>query len=156
MHLVINQYGQAVNFLLTSGQVADNNAKVLFHLSKDLEGFLLGDRGYLLNDEKREFLERDGKLFIVSKDRKNMKKKELPLGVKLHLRKRGVVESAIGKHKCCYDIEHTRHRSPFNSMVNIMAAMVAYSFSERKPKTVVDTSKYAIEEQNQKQEKLAA
>ena len=35
------------------------------------------------------------------------------------------------KHVC--QIEHTRHRSPINAYVNILAALVAYTWQEHKP-----------------------
>ena len=155
-HLVVNQYGQPMNFLLTSASMADNDVKVLFHLSKDLEGFLFGDRGYLLNHDKRVFLERDGKLFVVSKDRKNMKKKDIPLQAKLYLKKRGIIESVINQHKNVLDIEHTRHRSPFNALTNMIAAMVAYTFMERKPKTAINIAQYAIEQPDNENLNMAA
>jgi hypothetical protein len=47
-HLVINQYGELVNFVLTSGNVADNNGLVLAELLADLQGQCFGDRGYLI------------------------------------------------------------------------------------------------------------
>jgi hypothetical protein len=46
-HLVINQYGELVNFVLTPGNVADNNAGVLAEALEGLQGQCLGDRGYL-------------------------------------------------------------------------------------------------------------
>lgn len=46
-HLVINQYGELVNFVLTPGNVADNNIGVLHQALDGLQGQCLGDRGYL-------------------------------------------------------------------------------------------------------------
>jgi hypothetical protein len=46
-HLVINQYSELVNFVLTSGNVSDNNGQVLTELLADLQGQCFGDRGYL-------------------------------------------------------------------------------------------------------------
>ena len=43
-HLVINQYGQLVNFVITPGNVADNNGGLLTELLADLKGQCFGDR----------------------------------------------------------------------------------------------------------------
>jgi hypothetical protein len=47
MHVVINREAQLVNFLLTAGNVADNNHQVLNYLLKEVEGKVYGDKGYL-------------------------------------------------------------------------------------------------------------
>jgi len=48
-HLVINQYGEVVNFLFTPANVANNNQLVLQHQLQGLMGKCYGDRGYLSN-----------------------------------------------------------------------------------------------------------
>ncbi|MGD1861171.1 MAG: IS982 family transposase, partial [Leptolyngbyaceae cyanobacterium] len=35
--------------------------------------------------------------------------------------------------KNIFQIEHSRHRSPFNFLVNTLAALVAYTYQEKKP-----------------------
>jgi len=52
---------------------------------------------------------------------------------KLLLKKRGIIESVNDILKTVCDIEHTRHRSPVNRLVNTYAALVAYTWMERKP-----------------------
>ena len=47
---------------------------------------------------------------------------------KLLLRKRGVIESAIGILKESFDIEHSRHRSPSNFLCHTLSALTAYFF----------------------------
>ena len=137
-HLVINQNGELMNFYISSGNVSDANAKVLFLLTKNLKGWLFGDRGYLLNIEKRDLLERDGLLHIFSKCRKNMKKQNIGLEPSLWIRKRGVIESVIDITKNTCNAVHTRHRSPENAFTNLLASLVAYSFLPKKPSTVIN------------------
>jgi len=52
---------------------------------------------------------------------------------KLLLRKRAVIESVNDFLKNVCQVEHTRHRSLVNFMVNLLAALAAYSFLPRKP-----------------------
>jgi hypothetical protein len=147
-HLITNQLGELMNFSITQGSTADNKAKVLFTLTKNLMGWLFGDKGYLLSEEKREFLERDGLLKIFSKCRKNMKKDPLPLEASLWIRKRGVIESVIDLTKNTCDAAHTRHRSPFNALINLFSALAAYSFFQRKPTTFINLQARLIGQPN--------
>ena len=59
-HLITNQFEELINFHISAGNVLDNNAKVLFLLTKDLYGWLFGDKGYLLSQAKRDLLKRNG------------------------------------------------------------------------------------------------
>jgi len=144
-HIVVNQFGELVNCTLTTGSTADNNLRVLFRLTNDLMGYFFGDKGYLLNEDKRIFLEKDGLLKFRTKVRKNMEKQQLELEPKLWLKKRGIVESVIDIHKEHMDVAHTRHRSPTNALVNIFAGLVAYNFRQRKPSTSINLERYLLE-----------
>ena len=137
-HLVTNHYGELMNFYLSSGNISDANAKVLYFLTKDLKGWLFGDRGYLLNEEKKTFLEKDGLLQIFAKCRKNMKKQKISVEHKLWIRKRGIIESVIDITKSDCNATHTRHRSPYNAFTNLFAALVAYCLRTEKPKTSIN------------------
>ena len=52
---------------------------------------------------------------------------------RLGLSKRGIIESVncILKETC--QIEHSRHRSPTNFVVNLISGLVAYCFLPKKP-----------------------
>ena len=56
---------------------------------------------------------------------------------KLLLKKRGMVEAVIDILKSVCDLEHSRHRSPVNMLVNTYAALCAYTTLERKPSIFV-------------------
>ncbi len=75
-----------MNFYISAGNVSD--AKVLFLLTKDLKGWLFGDKGYLLKQHKRGLLEKEGLLQIFSKCCKNMAERLIPLEPSLCIRKR--------------------------------------------------------------------
>jgi hypothetical protein len=52
---------------------------------------------------------------------------------KFLLRKRGLVESVHNKLKSCCQIEHHRHRSPWNFLVNLISGLIAYAYDPDKP-----------------------
>lgn len=142
-HLVINQYGQLVNFCITPGNVADNNGGLLTELLSGLKGQCFGDRGYL-SKLFAEFYQQG--LHIVTagrprKIRRKMKNVLMPLADKLNLRKRGLIESVNDLLTSVFDVEHTRHRSPINAQINILAGLIAYCFYDQKPTIVIPVEK---------------
>jgi Transposase DDE domain len=62
-----------------------------------------------------------------------MKNKWRPLFDKLLLRPRALIEGVNDQWKNSSQIEHTRHRSPINGIVNMICAVVAYTFQPKKP-----------------------
>lgn len=132
LHLVINHYGEIVAFSITAGNVADNNEKLLFHLTKNLSGKVYGDKGYIINPNLFERLYRQG-VHIVTKIRNNMKNKLMLLVDKMFLKKRGVIESVGSVLKQGMSIEHSRHRSPINFLCHVTSAIIAYCFRPQKP-----------------------
>jgi hypothetical protein len=52
---------------------------------------------------------------------------------KIMLRKRAIIESVIDQLKNISQIEHTRHRSPVNFCINVVAGLIAYSLQPKKP-----------------------
>jgi hypothetical protein len=49
------------------------------------------------------------------------------------LRKRAIIECVNDQLKNISQIEHTRHRSVWNFMANILAALIAYALQPKKP-----------------------
>jgi hypothetical protein len=70
---------------------------------------------------------------LITKVRQNMKEVSLADCDKLMLRKRAIVESVIDQLKNISQIEHTRHRSINNFLLNLIAGLTAYSLQEKKP-----------------------
>ena len=66
----------------------------------------------------------------------------MPLGDKLKLRKRGLIESVNDLLTSIFDIEHTRHPSPINAQINILAGLIAYCFYHTKPSIVIPPQKH--------------
>jgi hypothetical protein len=134
LHLVINNLGQVVQFFITPANVADNNLKVLEKIFNNLQGFCLGDKGYLTKYFEHFF---QLGLQIVTKIRNNMKNQIVKLSHKLYLMKRGVIESVNDILMTVFDIDHTRHRSPINAICHIIGGLVAYDFYPDKPAVVL-------------------
>ena len=62
-----------------------------------------------------------------------MKNSLMLLQDKIMLRKRALIESVNNQLKNICQIEHTRHRSFDNFVLNIISALAAYSFFDKKP-----------------------
>jgi transposase len=136
LHLVINDQGELVAVQLTPGNTDDRTPVPT--LTRRLQGKLFGERGYL-GPGLFTLLWARG-LQMVTKIKRNMKNKLLPLTDKLLLRKRGLIECVGGQLKHWCQIEHTRHRSVTHAYVNILAALVAYSFRPHKPSLNLTTA----------------
>ena len=129
LHLIINEQGELIAFKLTSANV-DDRAPVP-DMTQDIVGKLFGDRGYISHKLFDELYERG--LQLITKLKKNMKNKLVPLMDKILLRKRAVIESVNDQLKNICQVEHSRHRSVLNFMVNLLAGLVAYTYQEKKP-----------------------
>ena len=62
----------------------------------------------------------------------------MPLADKLLLRKRAIIESVIDQLKNTSQIEYSRHRSPVNFFVNVLAGLIAYCLQPKKPSLHLD------------------
>lgn len=134
IHLVINELGQIMNFILTPANVMDNNEQLLKKMLKGLKGKCYGDKGYL--SKLFAFFYQQG-LHLVTKIRENMKNQFIEINDKVNLKKRGVIESVNDILMTVFDIEHTRHRSPINAIAHIFGALAAYCFYDCKPNVFI-------------------
>jgi Transposase DDE domain len=129
LHLAVNDRGERLSCCLTAGNV-DDRAPVP-RLVKGLRGKLFGDRGYISASLTQLLFEHG--LQLITKLRKNMKNHLMHLSDKLLLRKRAIIESIIDQLKNISQIEHSRHRSPTNFVVHLLAGLIAYSHQDKKP-----------------------
>jgi hypothetical protein len=129
LHLVINDKGELMAVQLTAGNVDDRVP--VPQLTKSLTGKLFGDKGYISQPLFDSLLSQG--LQLVTRIKKNMKNKLMPLVDKLLLRKRGIIESVNNQLKNISQIEHTRHRSIWNFAVNILGALTAYILQPKHP-----------------------
>ena len=115
---------------LTPGNVDDR--KPVPKLVKRLFGKLFADKGYISQALFEQLLETFG-VQLITKLKRNMKNRLLPLADRLLLRKRAIVETIIDQLKNISQIEHTRHRSPVNFLVNLLCGLIAYCHQPKKP-----------------------
>jgi Transposase DDE domain len=134
LHLVINDKGEILAFKLTPANVDDR--KPVPDLVKNLIGKLVGDKGYI-SQALFDKLYQQG-LQLITRIKKNMKNRLMLLWDKLLLRKRAVIESVNEQLKNISQIEHTKHRSVWNFLANILAALIAYSLQPKKPSIAWD------------------
>lgn len=136
LHIIINDKGEIINFVITQGNVDDREPLNSESFIKSVFGKLYADRGYI-SQKLRDILFVDG-IHFVYKLRNNMKGGEIPLQDKIYLRKRAVIESVNDELKNICQIEHTRHRSFTNFITNMVAGLLAYSFLPKKPSINVE------------------
>ena len=93
-------------------------------------GKLFGDRGYISQTLFTQLWAQGGS---SSPTQKKMQPRLLPLLDKILLRKRPLIETVNDQLKNICQLEHSRHRSLPNGVVNVLAALIAYTYQEKKP-----------------------
>ena len=129
LHLSVNTSGELLGVEFTPATTDDR--QVVPKMVAGLFGKLYGDKGYI-SKTLREHLRTQG-IDLVYKVRKNMKPEPLSDFDAILLKKRMLIESVIKEIKTQTQLQHTRHRSFVNFQVNIVAALIAYTYLEKKP-----------------------
>lgn len=129
LHLIINERGQLLAFRFTPGNTDDRMP--VPDMTKGLYGKLFGDKGYVSQKLFDRLYERG--LQLVTKLRKNMKNRLISVLDSILLRKRALIETVNDQLKNISQIEHSRHRSVTNAMVNFLASLIAYTCQEKLP-----------------------
>jgi hypothetical protein len=131
LHLVINDRGELLHLTLTPGNVDDR--KPVPKLVQGLFGKLFGDKGYISQPLQELLRQTVGVLFLTKL--KSNSKNRLPMAFidRVFLRKRAIVETVIDQLKNISQIEHSRHRSVANFMVNLVCGLIAYAHQPKKP-----------------------
>lgn len=130
LHLVVNHKGQIMAVKITTGNIDDRLA--LAEMVKHLRGKCYADKGYLGKKIFAQLWEQG--LQLITGIRRNMKNHLIPFIDKIMLRKRFIIETIFGLMKTDFNLEHSRHRSPINAFVSILACLVAYAYKTDKPK----------------------
>ena len=128
------QDGELLAFKLTPGNTDDRTP--VPELTEKLWDKLFADRGYISQALFDELYERG--LALITSCRKNMKNRLMKMMDKILLRKRALIETVNDQLKNLCQIEHSRHRSPWNFLVNLLGGLVAYTYMERKPSLKLD------------------
>ena len=131
LHLLCNEKGEIVNFVLTRANVDDRNDTVIDTLTDRVFGKLYADKGYV-SQSLFGRLWSEG-IHVVTGLRSNMRQRLMPLYDKIMLRKRSIIETVNDILKNVAQLVHTRHLSVHNFLMNLLAAMGAYCFFQSKP-----------------------
>lgn len=138
LHLICNERGELLNFMITPGDVDDRKPLECKAFVDAIYGKLVGDKGYISKGLfQRLFV--DG-IQLVTKLRSNMKGALMTVSDRLLLRKRAIIETVNDELKNIAQIEHSRHRSLENFVVNLLGALAAYCFFPKKPAIAVERS----------------
>ena len=131
LHLIINDKGEILNFVITQGNVDDREPLKNERFIQSIKGKLYGDKGYL-SKELTNMLFVDG-LHLITNIRNNMKNCLMELKDKIMLRKRSLIETINDELKNMCQVEHSRHRSFGNFITNMLSGLIAYCFFPKKP-----------------------
>jgi hypothetical protein len=137
LHLIINDKGEILNFVITQANVDDREPLYNPKFLENIKGKLYADKGYV-SQKLTEILFIDG-IHLITYIRNNMKNTLLELRDKILLRKRSIIETINDELKNMCQIEHSRHRSFTNFIANTLSALMAYSFFPKKPSLKFDT-----------------
>lgn len=121
LHLIINEKGEILAFQLTPGNVSDVS----------MVETVFVDKGYISSKLGKSLLDQGLELFTSI--RSNMKQHLMSLRDKVLLRKRSIIETVNDQLKNISQVEHTRHRSVGNFLVNILGGIAAYCHQPKKP-----------------------
>ena len=104
LHLICNERGEFLNFMITSGDVDDRKPLEYKAFVEFIHGKLVGDKGYIdKNLFERLFV--DG-IQLITKLKSNMNGSLMSLSDKLLLRKRAIIESVNDELKNIAQVEH--------------------------------------------------
>lgn len=135
LHLVVNDRGELLNIILTPGNTDDRTP--VPKLLQQLFGKVFADKGYVSQKLAQQLLKTAG-IQLITKLKRKMKQRLIPLNDRLLLRKRSIIETIIDQLKNISQIEHSRHRSPVNCFVNILGGLIAYCHQPKKPSIAID------------------
>lgn len=134
LHLVINDRGELLNVALTPGNLDDR--KPVRESIEVMRGKFVGDKGYISKKLASDL--REEGIILLTKFQNKMKNRLVTLSDKLLIRKRALIESVIEQLKNICHIEHTRHRSPANCIVHLLAELIAYCHLPHKPSVAIE------------------
>jgi hypothetical protein len=131
LHIVINDKGEILNFAITQANVDDREPLKNENFLKAVFGKLFADKGYISEKLTQILFVND--IHLITNIRNNMKNCLMTMHDKITLRKRSVIETVNDELKNICQLEHSRHRSFTNFIVNMIAGLIAYDFLPKKP-----------------------
>ena len=137
LHLVVNDKGEILNFVITPGNVDDREPLKDAKFLEKVYGKLFADKGYI-GQKLFEQLFVEG-IQLITGIKRNMKNCLMSISDKILLRKRSIIETINDELKNICQIEHSRHRSFGNFLTNLISGLLAYSFLSKKPSIKYET-----------------
>ena len=134
-----------LNFMITPGDVDDRKPLEYKAFVEFIYGKLVGDKGYI-GKHLFERLFVDG-IQLITKLKSNMKGALMSVSDKLLLRKRAIIETVNDELKNIAQVEHSKHRSFGNFVVNLLGGIAAYCYFPKKPSIRVQTVDMSNERQ---------
>lgn len=135
LHFICNDRGELLKVFFTPANVDDR--KGLMHrvqpMIQAIFGKIFADRGYISKSLMLQLLSDFG-IELITGMKKNMHP-SLPMRYEdaFLLRKRTIIESITDQLKNISQLQHSRHRSISNFMVNALGALIAYCHQPKKP-----------------------
>jgi len=130
LHILINHQAEITMVALSPGNSDDRSC--VQPMVKGLQGKIYGDRGYISQNLFDQLFQE--KVQLITGLKKTMKNRLMDMFDKLVLYKRGLIECVINKLKLDSQIDHHRHRSKNNFIVNLFSGIINYALCPNKPK----------------------
>lgn len=127
LHIVINNQGQIMAIKITKGNASDISA--VDSITRGLCDKLFGGKAYIAKDIFAKLFSRGLRLFTGIR-RGDMKNHLLDIEDKILLRCRSIIESVFNILKNSMNLEHSRHRSPVNFLVHILACVNSFNVNK--------------------------
>ena len=138
LHLICNERGELLNFMITPGDVDDRKPPEFKSFMEFIYGKLVGDKGYISkNLFQRLFVD---SMQLITKLKSNKKGALMSVSDRLLLRKKAIIETVNDELRNIAQVEHSRHRSFDNFIVNLLGAISAHCFFPKKPCICVERS----------------
>ncbi len=123
LHIVISDRSEILNFAITQANVDDREPLKNENFLRKVFGKLFADKGYI--SEKLANILFVNDVHLITSVRNNMKNSLMTMSDKILLRKRSVIETVNDELKNICQVEHSRHRSFANFIINIVAGLIA-------------------------------
>ena len=122
--------GGILNFMLIPGNVDDRDPLKQGRFQKNIKWKLCADKGYI-GQALVENLFLNG-VQLVIKAKNSMRNSMMSMADKILIRKWALIETVNDELKNIAQIEYSRHRSFNNFVTNVLSAIAAYCFFEKK------------------------
>lgn len=123
-HLLIDTKGVISDIVVAPANIDEREA--IFEMSSGIPSLLLGDKGYICNEIKKEDLANEG-INLQTPLKTNMKDDRHPLEVKEMNKQRRLIETVIGQLSERFKIEKIRARDIWHLTVRIYRKILAHT-----------------------------